>query len=165
MINTTILLTAMFILICLFLILIVLIPLKQEDNETQHELHDIEIQEDNGTEHEHEQDETTGTQDAITNKEYFNSDTSSVLPVKMIGMMYNDQQNSYTSEQELQSSKQSIQPSDYDILYNDSDNLSSRFQIPPPNTSANINAFVDFLSSTYNPINEKYRINSNGPLI
>ena len=155
MINTTILLTAMFILICLFLILIVLIPLKQEvDGELQEqEQDDLEVQ------------EVEETQDETNHSEYFNPDTSSVLPVKLTGMMYADQQKSYAAEQELFSPKDNKQKSDYNVLFRDGDDLQSRFQIPPPNTSANINAFVDFLGSTYKPINDKYRINSNGPLI
>ena len=107
-------------------------------------------------------------QEETKNKEYFNADTSSVLPIEMTGLMYADQQRAYAAEQEFlnpQSPTQKREQSDYKVLFNDSDYLSSRVQIPPPNTSANINAFVEFLGSTYKPINDKYRINSNGPLI
>ena len=157
MINTSILLTAMFILISLFLILIVLVPVKQEiDN-------DSELKE---QQEEQEEQEEQQLQDETDSKEYFNSDSSSILPIKMSGKMYIDQNNNYEVEQKfLLPEKNEQLHSNYNILFHDSDNLNSRFQIPPPNTSANINAFVDFLGSTYTPINNKYRINSNGPLI
>ena len=160
MINTSILLTAMFILISLFLILIVLVPVKQEiDN-------DSELKEQQEEQEEQEQQEEQEEQDETDSKEYFNADSSSILPIKRSGKMYIDQNKNYEVEQKfLLPEKNEQLHSNYNILFHDSDNLNSRFQIPPPNTSANINAFVDFLGSTYAPINNKYRINSNGPLI
>ena len=40
-----------------------------------------------------------------------------------------------------------------------------QFQTPIPYTAQNINAFYDFLGSTFDKINFKYRVNSEGPLI
>jgi hypothetical protein len=49
--------------------------------------------------------------------------------------------------------------------WNDNTYNNHQFLKPVPYTSKNINAFYDFLASTYRPINDKYRVNSHGPLV
>ena len=48
----------------------------------------------------------------------------------------------------------------HDVIMNN-----HQFQQPIPYTAQNINAFYDFLGSTFDKINFKYRVNSEGPLI
>ena len=90
-----------------------------------------------------------------------NNDVASILPIKLEGELYNSQ----NSEAEHDIPNEPLinvvdKRTFHDVIMNN-----HQFQQPIPYTAQNINAFYDFLGSTFDKINFKYRVNSEGPLI
>ena len=90
-----------------------------------------------------------------------NNDVASVLPIKLEGELYKSQNKE--AEHYIQN-EPLIHVIDkrtfHDVIMNN-----HQFQPPIPYTAQNINAFYDFLGSTFDKVNFKYRVNSEGPLI
>ena len=105
-------------------------------------------------EHEHEQKEHFGATGLY-------NDVSSVLPVKLEGNLAETQNNT----NDIQTVNVSLVNIHQPVLFNDVQMNDYPFRPRVPYTAENINAFCDFLGSTFDKVNFKYRINSLGPLI
>ena len=105
-------------------------------------------------EHKHEQKEHFGSTG------YYN-DVSSVLPVKLEGNLAETQNNS----NDIHTINVSLVNMHPPVLFSDVQMNDYPFRSRGPYTAENINAFCDFLGSTFDKVNFKYHINSLGPLI
>ena len=107
-----------------------------------------------------EQEEETNVKEHFCDTGFYN-DVSSVLPVKLEGNLAATQ-NSTNDVDTVNVSLVNIHPP---VLFSDVQMNDYPFRPRVPYTAENINAFCDFLGSTFDKVNFKYRINSSGPLI
>ena len=77
------------------------------------------------------------------------------------GIMYDEQ----NKQQEKESSDAPLQSLFDERLYINGNYQDRAFLKPIERTSKHISSFYDFLASDYAPMNNKYRVNSKGPLL
>ena len=77
------------------------------------------------------------------------------------GIMYDEQ----NKQQEKESSDAPLQSLFDERLYINGNYQERAFLKPIERTSKHISSFYDFLASDYAPMNNKYRVNSKGPLL
>jgi hypothetical protein len=118
-----------------------------------------ESEQENTNEHRMDDEDAEQTEKVET----YNNDSASVLPIKLNGLL-SEEQNKTFPKNSLYHEKPLLQNIDKRVFNNGTFNDRQFFK-PLPYSSKNINDFVAFLGSTYNSMNNKYRVNANGPLL
>ena len=77
------------------------------------------------------------------------------------GILYEEQNDAFSHE----TKNKKLNSLFDERLYNNEYFYDRQFLKPVEYSSKNINSFYDFLASTYNPMNGKYRVNSHGPML
>ena len=96
-----------------------------------------------------------------TETEFFNNDVSTIVPMNASGILYEEQNDAFSHE----TKNKKLNSLFDERLYNNEYFYDRQFLKPVEYSSKNINSFYDFLASTYNPMNGKYRVNSHGPML
>ena len=106
--------------------------------------------------------DTTACTPAITLESGKNNDVATIKNnVHASGIMYDEQ----NKQQEKESSDAPLQSLFDERLYINGNYQERAFLKPIERTSKHISSFYDFLASDYAPMNNKYRVNSKGPLL
>ena len=164
--------TSLIIIVIIVFIMFVAVMMFPVNDDVEHDNDKIEHTEQNITGNYHDEFEDEEEDQYHNNIEHFvdennvpllglNNDVATVLPVKLDGELYNSQNNEAKNDIPNEPLVHVIDKRTFhDVVMND-----HQFQTPIPYTAQNINAFYDFLGSTFDKINFKYRVNSEGPLI
>ena len=106
--------------------------------------------------------DTTACTPAITLESGKNNDVATIKNnVHASGIMYDEQ----NKQQEKDISDAPLQSLFDERLYINGNYQDRAFLKPIERTSKHISSFYDFLASDYAPMNNKYRVNSKGPLL